>query len=145
MGQIVAWFFVNVVVPIFSPLLLLLLLKIPPSYSRLSKGIVTRAVKDGQLFWIVIPMAAAAGYDAGVALGHPSVTKWIAWLALMYHILVIVISAVLVMLGTVASASESQGSEQATTTEKNLLLQVSILVTALTALTFLATHTGLAG
>ncbi len=140
-----AWALINIFVPVFVPIVLLTLLKVVPSYRAASRGILTGALKDGQLFWTVIPMAAAACYEAGVAVSERPGAIVVAWLSLIYHVAVIVGSAVLVMLGTAASISESQQPKGSPVPhERNLLLLVSIWATGLTMLTVAATHFGFA-
>jgi len=144
MANFFAWLFVNVAVPLLSPIALLLLLKVPGFERELSAGIVSRAIKDGQLFWTVIAMAASASYEAGLAVGNPAVPKWAAWTALVYHFVVLVLCAVLVMLGTVASARDGAGRPRNLIGD-SLFTRASVFAATLTAATYSAVRAGFAG
>lgn len=61
------WFLINVVLPLLAPLLVLLLLKpLPVPHETAKKLSLLIPVKDGQLCWIAISLAASALYDMGV-------------------------------------------------------------------------------
>ncbi|MDR6407947.1 hypothetical protein [Paraburkholderia terricola] len=64
-----SWLFFNVGVPVFGPIALLPLLSLSRVFRRASQGIAIKAIKDGQLLWVVISMCASACYEIGSALG----------------------------------------------------------------------------
>lgn len=107
------------------------------------------SVRKGQLFWTVIFMCATASYEAAAHMGELkgadiSFGRTIAWTAIAWHITIIVISAVLVVLGTMEVADEdddaatlqaSQGVVQAPQ-----IMVVSVWMWVATAASVTATH-----
>jgi cellobiose-specific phosphotransferase system component IIC len=59
----IGWVAVNILVPTLAPIIFLLLPKIPRKTRPFSKGLVLRAVQDGQLFWVTIALCAVGCYE----------------------------------------------------------------------------------
>jgi hypothetical protein len=139
--KFVAWALVNICVPVFGPILLLLLLRFSKSHKDISRGIVFRALKDGALFWTVIAMCAGAMFDLGAALTKGGLTAGVlvvVWGALVWHIFVVAASAVLVLLGTIDAARPPP--EVTGAFEDRSMYTASVLTTAITVVTFAASH-----
>lgn len=147
----IAWLLLNVAVPLLALIALLPLLGAGKKYRGKVKSLVRRSLQEGQLFWTVIAMCAAAWYEAAVHLGQLHGTakeiatgSTIAWTAIGWHIVIIIISSVLVLLGTMDAADEE--AHQATVQAAEVLgrappiMQVSIWVSIATAVSFTATH-----
>lgn len=135
------WLFVNVGVPVFAPVTLLPLLTFNRFYRDLGHNFLFRAVQEGQLFWTAIGMCAAACYDLGGALNEsasPS-TRGYAWLWLIWHVFFLVISAVLVLNGTIDSVMRSAENPCDRSTNKNFV-RASILITIITSSSFTLVH-----
>lgn len=59
------WFFVNIIVPIFSTIGVLFLMKLIPAPKEYKeKAEVIRAIRDGQLGWVVIGIGSGLLYEA---------------------------------------------------------------------------------
>src|SRR5476649_2236471 len=65
--KILAWLLLNVAVPLLAPIALLPLLGASKTYHDSVRTLVRRSLQEGQLFWTVIAMCAAACYEAA---GH---------------------------------------------------------------------------
>lgn len=75
------WFFANILVPIFSTIGVLLIIQrapVPQEYRE--KASVIRAVRDGQLGWVVIGIGSNLAYEV---FSQPQPTYWIATLAIL--------------------------------------------------------------
>ena len=59
----IGWIAVNIAVPVLAPILFLLLPKIPNKTRPYADGLVLKAVKDGQLFWVTIALCAVGSYE----------------------------------------------------------------------------------
>ncbi|RDK04163.1 hypothetical protein [Paraburkholderia lacunae] len=136
-----SWLLFNVGVPVFAPIALLPLLNFSRVYRQTSKGIATRAIRDGQLLWVVISMCASACYEIGGALGAASsgsiLTVMLA--GLIWHVLFIIAASILVTFGAADSAphlSHSGGDE----VPGQKLMWTSILITAVAATSFAISH-----
>lgn len=134
------WICINLAVPILGPIFLLLLLKASKGNDDINGQIVFYALKDGAMFWTVIAMSAGAIYDAGLAISGrslPDVEKIAAWTSIAWHILTIIGSSVLVLLGTIDTVRTptSQGSAP-----DRRMYRLSISTTVVTALSYGATH-----
>lgn len=83
------WFFVNIVIPIFSTIGVLFLMKIIPAPAEYKqKAEVLRAVRDGQLGWVVVGIGSGLLYEAST-LEKPDFT------VITVAIVLILVSAVL--------------------------------------------------
>ncbi|MYN30064.1 hypothetical protein [Duganella levis] len=136
--QFIAWIFVHIAIPIFAPIALLPLLGIGRTYREQARGLVYSVVKDGQLFWPVIAMSAGATYElAGYLENASGWPRVIAWTALVFHVVLIIYSAVLVMLGAIDSLDRSDNKPASGALR---IVLVSIVFTVLSALTFAIFH-----
>jgi hypothetical protein len=147
----IAWLLLNVAVPLLAPIALLPLLGAGKKYRGRVKSLIRRSLQEGQLFWTVIAMCAAAWYEAAVHLGQLQGTaeevatgSTIAWTTIGWHILIIIISSVLVLLGTMDAADE-EGRQPTVHTAEVLgrappIMVVSIWMSLATAVSFTATH-----
>jgi len=105
-GRTLGWLALNVLVPIFAPMALLLLLVFTKRYRDRKAEVLRESISEGQLFWTIIAMCAAALYEAAVRIGE----LWkagdvgggvsVGWTAILWHGLIICISAVLVLFRT---------------------------------------------
>jgi len=149
--SILVWLFINVAIPLLAPIALLPLLGAGRRYQGKVKKLVIRSLKEGQLFWTVIAMCAAACYEAAVHLDQLTRTPdemksghVIGWIAIGWHVAVIVASAVLVLLGTMdAFDEETLGTAppaQAPNEDISTIMATSIWISIITAVTLTATH-----
>ncbi|MGK5035963.1 hypothetical protein [Janthinobacterium sp. LB3P118] len=150
-SRFIGWLLLNVGVPLLGPIALLPLLGAGKKYRGRVRKLIRRSLQEGQLFWTVIAMCAAASYEAAVHLGELKVTpkdisfgSTIAWTAIVWHSAIIIISSVLVLLGTMDAADEeahaasiqaAEGVDQAPR-----IMVVSIWMSIATAVSFTATH-----
>ncbi|MBQ5950252.1 hypothetical protein [Massilia sp. ST3] len=100
---------INILVPVFLPLFVLWIISIPRVTAALAAGGVIRSIGKGELFWATMGMAAATCYE--VRAIEARVTdpngKGIAWLVFGLHLLIILCSAFLVGIGSLATAPAS--------------------------------------
>ena len=148
--KFLAWLLLNVGVPVLAPIALLPLLGLGKKYKGKVKMLIRRSLQEGQLFWTVIAMCAAAWYEAASHMNMAGTQeqveniKIIGWIAIGWHIAIIIGSSVLVLLGTMDAADEEahvathEAAEAGGTAPS--IMKVSILITAITAVTFTATH-----
>lgn len=146
-----AWFLLNVAVPLLAPIALLPLLSASKKYPRMVRKLVRRSLQDGQLFWTVIAMCAAAWYEAAGNLqelsgNHDAVANGtiIAWVVIGWHTLIIVFSSVLVLLGTMDAYDEANGHTRKKTAPTGkpvpIIMRLSIWASAATAFSLTLTH-----
>jgi hypothetical protein len=113
--------------------------------------LVRRSLREGQLFWTVIAMCAAASYEAAVHLGELkgnaatlSTGRTIAWASIVWHLAMIITSSVLVLLGTVDAADEDAQTARSGSTEDSAhfprIMIASILISIGVAVSFTVTH-----
>lgn len=147
-SRFLGWLLLNVAVPLLAPIALLPLLGAGKKYKGRVGRLVRRSLQEGQLFWTVIAMCASASYEAAVHLGELKGTAenvssgtTIAWTAISWHITIIVISSVLVLLGTMDAADEEAhvANIQAADGIPRIML-MSIGISTITAISFTATH-----
>jgi len=145
--KILAWLLLNVAVPLLAPIALLPLLGVSEEYRNDVRKLVRRSLQDGQLFWTVIAMCAAACYEAAGHAAAPEyleISKVISSFIIAWHVVVIVASSVLVLVGTIDAAKNEryraaqQVSEVVGAAPRIMVL--SIWLSAITAFTYLATH-----
>jgi hypothetical protein len=155
-GRVIGWLLLNVGVPLLAPIALLLLLGFTKKYRHRVSELVHGSIAEGQLFWTIIAMCAAASYEAAVyigqlqAAGNNGGTSTLAWAALIWHVAVIIVSAVLVLFGTMEMVdsddsekppavpiSDGQGRPVSASSR---IVTFSIRLACLTALTFTGTH-----
>ncbi|WLI89055.1 hypothetical protein Q4S45_20500 [Massilia sp. R2A-15] len=141
----------NVAVPLLAPIALLPLLGLGKKHRGRVRELIMRSLQEGQLFWTVIAMCAAASYEAAVHLGELkgtfseiSLGTTVAWTAILWHMVIVVISSVLVLLGTMDAADEEvhEASVIAAsgTAQAPRIMVVSIWMSLATAVSFTATH-----
>jgi hypothetical protein len=145
------WLLLNVAVPFLAPIALLPLLGASKKYNGRVSELVRKSLQEGQLFWTVIAVCATASYEAAVHLGELkgsvadiSLSITIAWTIIIWHIVIIIISAVLVLLGAMDAADEevhdatmlaSSGVGKAPR-----IMMVSIWMSAATTVSYTVTH-----
>ncbi|MBA5606915.1 hypothetical protein H3H36_16280 [Duganella sp. FT3S] len=145
--KFLAWLLLNIGVPLLAPIALLPLL----FASKLHQGnvgrLIHRSLQEGQLFWTVIALCAAACYEAAghVACGEdPDTSKVIISIAVGWHVLIIVGSSVLVLLGAIDAVAETadRAAQAAVEAEGGMsrVMIVSIWMSVLVAISFSATH-----
>lgn len=141
------WLLLNVAVPLLAPIALLPLLGAGKKYRGRVRELIMRSLREGQLFWTVIAMCAAASYEAAVHMGELkgeeiSFGSTIAWTAIVWHIAIIIISSVLVLLGTMDAADEEvhAATTRAADAQAPRIMVVSIWMSIATAVSFTATH-----
>lgn len=136
-----SWLLFNIGVPVCAPIALLPLLRFSRFYRHTSKGIAIRAVRDGQLFWVVISMSASACYEIGCALGEASSDGARAFMfaGLLWHGIAIVGSSILVSFGSADSTphpSYRNGDEL----PDHRLMWLSFVMTAIIAVSYFLSH-----
>jgi hypothetical protein len=136
-----SWLFFNVGVPVLAPLALLPLLNFSRFYRHASKGIATRAIRDGQLLWVVISMSASACYEIGCALGEASTNRTLAFMlaGLLWHVLFIVVASVLVSFAAADSAARTVYNSSGKNHDRGLIW-FSLVMTAIVATSFSISH-----
>ena len=145
--KILAWVLLNVAVPLLAPIALLPLLGVSEEYRNDVRKLVRRSLQDGQLLWTVIAMCAAACYEA---VGHVAtveyfqISKAIASLIIAWHVVIIVVSSVLVLVGAL-DAARNERHRAAQQVSKVVgkpprIMVLSIWLSAITAFTYLVTH-----
>lgn len=98
--ELFGWFVFNVAIPLFAPLALLSLVSVADFYSAHRRGILRYAVKDGQLYWVAIPMNATACYVLASVVEHAGVLRQLVWIPITGHAVLIVVASVLVLFAT---------------------------------------------
>jgi len=93
------------------------------------RGIVSRAIKDGQLLWAAIPMSASACYLLATTLDEATWNCQYMWMGIATHVFLIVFAAVLVLLG----AMEASSTVTRPRDRPNWVLRVSIALTVVSA------------
>ncbi|WP_246287626.1 hypothetical protein [Paraburkholderia sediminicola] len=136
-----SWLFFNVGVPVFAPIALLPMSNFSRYYRHAARGIARRSIQDGQLFWVVISMCASACYEIGSALSEASTHSTLVLMlaALLWHVLFIVAASVLVCLGA-ADAAARPARHAGEQERDSWLMWFSLLVTAVVAVSFSASH-----
>lgn len=104
------WFFITLVLPIALPVVILALLRcvdLPKPYSERAHPL--RVVRDGQLGWIAMSFAASCSYELWAQVsGNRSATHDSAGLVLVVSVVLLVVSGVLSMAGTLFPFDESK-------------------------------------
>ncbi|KQV80187.1 hypothetical protein ASD15_15055 [Massilia sp. Root351] len=138
------WFLLNIGVPLLAPLALLPLLAAGRQHRGKVKVLLRWAVQDGQLYWPVIAMCAAACHEAAGTFGqsHDQNKAVYAWVAISLHVLIIVVSSVLVSIST--SDATAARHRDGTNALPGIVL-ISIIVAVITAVTYAMVHYYLAG
>lgn len=104
-----AWFLINIILPIAAPLVYLLgakLVDLPEPYASRAKLI--RAVQDGQLGWVATVFAAASLYELSQRLQDLGKAALWAQLMLAISCASLAISGFLAVLGTLYPLKESK-------------------------------------
>jgi|SRR5471030_303076 len=145
--KILAWLLLNVAVPLLAPIALLPLLSVSEEFRNDVRKLVRRSLQEGQLLWTVIAMCAAACYEAAghvAAPGKLETSKVITSVIIAWHVVMIVVSSVLVLVGAIdAARNERHRAAQRVTKVVGAvprIMVLSIWLSAITALTYLATH-----
>jgi len=133
-----AWFTVHIIVPIFAPVALLPLLRLGVTFRRSARGIVSGALRDGQLFWVVITMCAEAGYELAGFFEHATpVGRAFAWAGLFAVITISILSSALLLVGAIDSLDE--GARQRAGI-RSKIMQLSVGATAVVSILFSVIH-----
>lgn len=99
-GEYAAWTIASLIVPIALPFGILLIAKQAFEFPAVQKTY-HFAVKDGQLFWISISLAAAALYDSASNLAK--MNSGIGWLVIVWFGFLLLASAIYIALWTAGS------------------------------------------
>jgi hypothetical protein len=136
-----SWLLFNIGVPVFGPIFLLPLLRFSRLYRRACARIVTRAVQDGQLLWVVISMCAAACYEIGHAMDGalPGSKLTLLLAGLVWHALFVVVASVVVSFVAVDALASRPHLKPDEEPDKSLMW-LSLAMTAMTAASFSASH-----
>ncbi len=129
------WFVFNVAIPLFAPLALLPLARLPSFFRSRGRGIVRRAVEHGQMLWAAIPMSASACQLLATMLDASTGPRQWLWAGMALHVFLIVIASAMVLLGAM-QASVVPAPPQI----RPWLLWGSSLVTFVCATTYFAIH-----
>jgi len=145
--KILAWLLLNVAVPFLAPIALLPLLGASKTYHDSVRTLVRRSLQEGQLFWTVIAMCAAACYEAAGHVPKPeyeAISKVFTSVVIGWHVVIIVVSSVLVLLGAIdAARDELRGAAQQASKVVGpppRIMVISIWLSAITAFTYSVTH-----
>lgn len=145
--KILAWLLLNVAVPLLAPIALLPLLGASKTYHDSVRATVRRSLQEGQLFWTVIAMCAAACYEAAGYVAAPEymeISRVVTSFVIGWHVMVIVASSVLVLFGAI-DALENGRDRAVQQTSKVVgppprIMVLSIRLSAITAFTYSVTH-----
>jgi hypothetical protein len=144
-----AWILLNVGVPLLGPIALLPLLGASKKHRGNVGRLIRRSLQEGQLFWTVIAMCAAACYELA---GHFSsegtraeaqTRAAIIWFGISWHVLIIVGASVLVLLGTIDAVNEEDqpaGEQTPTAGNASRIMILSIWMAIISAASFCAVH-----
>jgi hypothetical protein len=140
-----SWLFFNVGVPVFGPIALLPLLSLSRVFRRASQGIAIKAIKDGQLVWVVISMCASACYEIGSALGDARTDGSLAFMlaGLVWHVLFIIVASILVSFAAADAVYHPARNDSEEPCDRRLMW-FSLFMTAAVAASFSASHYSLA-
>jgi hypothetical protein len=135
-----SWLLANVAIPIFAPVALLPLLSFSLAYRDVTTAALKAAVRHGQLFWTVIAMCSAACYELGSALAraNSASSRSLIWIALVWHTGFIVVSSVLVVIGS--ADTQLHGGTSAAEAHRRRMTRASQAIAAVIAVTFAASH-----
>lgn len=136
------WVAVNVLVPTLVPILFLLLPKIPRKTRPYAKGLVLKAVQDGQLFWVTIALCAVGCYElytyvqAGVAgIMHSGAIIGIVWFAIFG-----LVSMILVVLQAMDIPVQNAPTSGAAASYDSGLVSVSVWLVVVIAVSVCGAH-----
>ncbi|MGO4761890.1 hypothetical protein AB4120_05055 [Cupriavidus sp. 2KB_3] len=129
--DLLGWLFINIAVPLLAPVALLPIARVPRFYRRHSRGIVVRAVQDGQLLWTVIAMSASACHAlAGqFNVDLPPGPQRLVWLGITWHVGMIVGASGLVLVGAMDAHPARRGADL----QPNHILRLSVVLAMLAA------------
>lgn len=137
------WFIINIMVPIFAPLLVLCLFKpLPLQRENKENASLMRAVRDGQLGWIAVAFSASCTYDAATYIPKNGQVRpeWLGWVQ-GGSIVILVASAFLAALGTVfPMGTKPENEEQKNFISRYPLFASTAAMTAAAAIVFTVTH-----
>jgi len=139
--RFLGWLFINVGVPLLAPIALLPLVTLSRSHRTSGKNLVLNAIQDGQLCWTVIAMCAGACYDlAGMLdVSTSGSARAIAWTGLVWHIVFVIGSSTLVLIGTMNALYATTASTRTDAPDRTLMW-VSVFMTVITATSFSISH-----
>ncbi|HJV03309.1 MAG TPA: hypothetical protein VJ752_22425 [Burkholderiaceae bacterium] len=145
--KFLGWLLLNIGVPLLAPIALLPLLFASKRYHGNVGKLIYRSLQDGQLFWTVIALCAAACYEAA---GHVAcaedrdTSKVIISIAVGWHVLIVVGSSVLVLLGALDSVAATANSAAPVADEAegdmSRVMRISIWTSIIVAISYSATH-----
>jgi hypothetical protein len=140
--KFLGWFLLNVGVSLLAPIALLPLLGTGRQHRGKVKVLLKWALRDGQLFWPVIAMCAAACYEsAGIwelaVAARNSDLAALAWGAIGWHVLIIIGSSVLV---TISTTDATTAYDREDDDVLSPLVLISIVVSVVTAVSYSAVH-----
>ena len=145
--KILAWLLLNVAVPLLAPIALLPLLGASEEYRYDVRKLIRRSLQEGQLFWTVIAMCAAACYEAAGHIATPEpmeISKVLTWFAIGWHVVMIVASSVLVLIGAIDAAKHERRRDARPASDVLVaaprVMVLSVWLSAITAVTYGATH-----
>ncbi len=134
-----AWFAVHISVPVFAPIALLPILRLGITFRHTARGIVSKAVQDGQLFWVAITIGAENCYELAGYQNHATGAGGaVTWAALLLVVVGIIFSSALVLLGTIDSLDRGVPREAAGGSQ--MIVLVPCLTTAVVSMVFSATQ-----
>lgn len=138
------WLVMNVAVPVFSPFLVIALIRVyyvgskdPDTGPKAPKLSFWNAVEDGQLFWTSMALLAATAYEAAnYALSNtqlpPKMASSSLWFIFGFALLTLVISSICVALVTAHQAKDTNGHKS--------FIWLSIIMTGILAVYFPYLH-----
>jgi MFS family permease len=103
-SELAIWFVVNIFFPVIAPILLLLVPKLLKKTRPYAKGLVLKAVQDGQLFWLTVALSAVGAYELYVyaQVEADQSNKTAAWFVIL---LLLALWGISVVLGVLSALS----------------------------------------
>ena len=136
---LIGWIVFNAVIPLLAPFALLPFAKVPEFTRSRSRGIVRRAIQDGQMLWAAIPISASACYALAVWIDQADHSRVDAWVLLCMHVLLIVAGSVLVLLGTLDAHPRSRRKHA----KAGMTLYLSVILSCASAAAYAYAHVAL--
>lgn len=106
--ELFGWFVFNVAIPLLAPLALLSLVSVPDFFRAHRHGMLRYAIKDGQLFWVAIPMSASACHMLASVVRDADTLRLAIWMVLTCHVGIIVAASVMVVFATMDAQLEAR-------------------------------------
>lgn len=145
--KFMGWLLLNVCVPLLAPIALFPLLFASKRHEGSVGKLIRRSLQEGQLFWTVIALCAAACYEAAghvACAANQDESTVITAILVGGHVLIIIGSSVLVLLGATDAIEETGDQAEHTAVEAkgnmSRIMLISIWASVIVAISFSCTH-----